>query len=301
LVRHYRSYIEHEHRAGSRVKTLHRLTATFADFADKRLTDLDALSIERWRRERLRGGIAVSTIERDLAALRSVLAHAVRHGFIEISPMATIKPRKFDNARCRFLSDAEERSLRDALDLRDQGMRDARESANRWRVARNKDTMPAIEADTYPDHVTPLVLTALNTGLRRGELSSLLWTDIDLDRRSLTVRAAAAKGGKRRDVPLNSEAVAVLARWRDQSDGPRVFGVADAKKAFSGVLQEAGIDGFTFHDLRHTFASKLVMGGTDLNTVRELLGHADLKMTLRYAHLAKGHKAEAVERLVASS
>lgn len=296
LVKHYADFIKHEHkREGTATKT--RLAKVFADFADKPLAKLDGLSIERLRRDRIKSGLAVATVERDLAALRSALAHAVRHGFIEAHPMRDVKRHKFDNSRVRHLSGDEETRLRAALTARDTEMRAARISANLWRTARGRELQPSIADDGFGDHLTALVLTALNTGLRRGELTSLVWSDVNLDQCNLTVRAAAAKGGKRRDVPLNDEAKSALERWKKQCVTDRVFALADAKTAFTKVLAEAKIANFSFHDLRHTFASKLVMAGVDLNTVRELLGHADLKMTLRYSHLAPAHKAAAVALL----
>ena len=105
--------------------------------------------------------------------------------------------------------------------------------------------------------------------------------------------------------PLNSEAIHVLKAWRRQSESDGlVFPGKDGemldnvRKAWAGVLKKAGITNFRWHDLRHHFASRLVMEGVPLNTVRELLGHADLNTTLIYAHLAADHKAEAVQKLM---
>jgi integrase len=122
----------------------------------------------------------------------------------------------------------------------------------------------------------------------------------------LTVVAEHAKSGRARHGPLNEEAVRVVKKCRtgDVNVAGYVFPgtggdrLIDVKTAWKPLLQVARVTGFRFHDLRHTFASRLVMAGVDLNTVRELLGHADLKMTLRYAHLAPEHKAAAVAKLV---
>ena len=164
------------------------------------------------------------------------------------------------------------------------------------------------EFGAYPDHLEPLTLVALNTGLRRGELLALVWGDVELPSARLTVRGTSAKTGLTRRIPLNAEAVRVLEQWRTCVDGspaafvfpgPQGEQMTTLKTAWSKVAKAAALKQFTFHDLRHTFASKLVTAGVDLNTVRELLGHGDIKMTLRYAHLAAEHKAAAVAKLVA--
>ena len=122
----------------------------------------------------------------------------------------------------------------------------------------------------------------------------------------LTVLGRTAKTGKTRHIPLNAIALGTLKKWYQQNGEasglvfPGAEGKArnNIKKAWSNLLKSAQIVNFRWHDLRHNFASKLVMAGEDLNTVRELMGHADLKMTLRYAHLSPEHKASAVAKLV---
>jgi integrase len=238
--------------------------------------------------------------------LRAALARAVEWSTLSAMPLGKIKRSAEDeNAVVRYLADDEETRLRAALTARDDMRRASRESANVWRRERGYDEWLAYDA--YTDHVTPLVLLAVNTGLRRGELLKLRWSDLELQRRILTVRGEGAKTGQTRHVPLNSEAVQVMKAWRPIAFEPErwVFGGAEAskplvaiKKGWAAVLKAGKVKGFRFHDLRHTFASKLVMAGVDLNTVRELLGHKSIAMTLRYAHLAPEHKAAAVETLV---
>lgn len=158
--------------------------------------------------------------------------------------------------------------------------------------------MPALPH--FGDHLTPAVLVSINTGLRRGELLSLKWPAVDFKGAQLTVEGSAAKSQQTRHIPLNAEALDALKKWQEQrQDEERVFPVGWLKTAWSNVLTKATVEKFRWHDLRHHFASKLVQAGVPLNTVRELLGHGSLAMTLRYAHLAPDQKREAVAKLVA--
>ena len=158
--------------------------------------------------------------------------------------------------------------------------------------------------DGFTDYLTPMVLVALNTGMRRGELFGLQWEHVNLAGKLLTITAGNAKSRKARHLPLNTEALDVLTRWQRQGEGgglvfPSAGGgrMDNINTSWGGIVADAKLADFRFHDLRHTFASKLVMAGVDLNTVRELLGHADIAMTLRSAHLAPDKLAEAVARL----
>jgi integrase len=283
---------------------LERIERVFVTALPRALVSIDSAWVERWWAERLTeaipggGTISKATAWRDLACLRSVLSKAVKWGMLDANPLLRLRIKAVQpRTVVRFLSAVEERGLRRALADRDTAAVTARASANEWRHARKRALLPTISG-TFSDHLTPVVLLALNTGLRRGELLTLKWSDINLDARMLTVRREQAKSGKQRHIPLNVEALSVLIAWKARApEGDAVFAVASVKSSWEGLLVGAKVDGFRFHDLRHHFASRLVMAGVDLNTVRELLGHADLTMTLRYAHLAPEHLAAAVAKL----
>ena len=287
--------------------TLARLLTTYPDsILNRPIAELSAFQLEQWRTQRRKAGLQDSTINRDLDALRGVLSKAVEWKLIADHPMRHVKRAKVDvTGRLRYLSAEEEARLRAVLVVREGSRQAGRERFNAWRAERGYKTLPAF--GTYSDHIAPITLLALNTGLRRGELLGLTWGDVDLLQARLTVRGASAKSGITRHVPLNTEAVSVLRRWKpaDAAESAPVFPGPDGgamfslKTAWAKVATAATLDGFTFHDLRHTFASKLVQRGVDLNTVRELLGHADIKMTLRYSQLAPEHRAAAVAKLVA--
>ncbi len=275
------------------------IDAQFGDLYKRPLGDISAWLIEKHKAARLAAGLSPATVNRDLVRIKAAFAKAVEWELLPEHPLRNVKRAKGENSgHVRFLSDTEEQALRIALDARERGNELRRERGNTWRTQHGQAALPAITG--YCDHLMPMVLVSLNTGLRRGELTAITWADVNMPGKLLTVRAGYAKSGKARHLPLNSEAMDVLRRYRGQSSGDgRIFPVLDAKKAWAAVLKTAGIDGFRWHDLRHSFASRLVMAGVDLNTVRELLGHSTLAMTIRYAHLAPEHRAAAVERIVA--
>jgi len=286
--------------------TLKRLSKCFeADFYGKRLAEVNAWVVEKWRGKRLKAGIQKTTINRDVTGLKSVLSKAVEWSDLSEHPLAKVKPIRTDTRGVvRYLTEPEESRLREALAARDERLRKARASANEWRSARGYELRPKVPE--YADHLTPAVLLSVNTGLRQGELLALEWGDVDLKRKQITVRGATAKSAQTRHIPLNAEALAVLATWHKQNGKPAAGllfpnrhgrKITEIKTAWGKLIRQAEIPRFRWHDLRHHFASRLVMAGVDLNTVRELLGHGDIKMTLRYAHLAPEHKARAVERL----
>jgi len=144
----------------------------------------------------------------------------------------------------------------------------------------------------------------MNTGIRRGEALALTWDNVNLRAGILTVAGETAKSHHTRHIPLNLEARDILTAWKKQGDGTSlIFPARDGdplgsvKKSWAGVLADAKITGFRWHDLRHHFASRLVMAGADLYTVKDLLGHSTISVTERYAHLAPEHKQAAVALL----
>ena len=305
---HYTPWALANQKAGE--ATLAALEAVFGELYKRELRSVVALDLERIKAKRLRAKRKPATVNRDLDRIRGVYSRAVEWGFLEVHPFKAVRRAKGeDNSRVRYLTDDEERALRDALEAREQTRREARDSGNAWNEQRGLEPRPEWPVDGYTDHLMPMVLLALNTGLRRGELFGLSWSDINLRERLLTVQAGNAKSRKARHVPLNDEAHDVLTRWKKQGSGkglvfPSAEGgrLGNINKSWKGVAMAAGLvvdddddaDNFRFHDLRHSFASRLVMAGVDLNTVRELLGHSDIAMTLRYAHLAPAKLAAAV-------
>lgn len=213
-----------------------------------------------------------ATINRYKALLSMVYRQGIKNRRVTVNPAKEVERRTENNTRDRYLLGPEEASLRKTI------------------------------LESYPEHL-PEVEIALHTGMRRGEQYQCEWSWVDLDRRVLTI--PRSKHGEKRRVYLNDDAAAAFQLlWRFSEGKGKVFGhlynssrTIGARGWFNVALSAAGIVNFHWHDLRHTFASRLVMSGVDIRTVQELMGHKTIQVTLRYAHLAPAHQLEAVQRL----
>ncbi len=257
-----RSYREYE-RAGRDWK---------AALPGKTLRQVQPGDIERYIAGRV-GEVKPATINRHLAFLKHLYAVAIADGVVETNPVKAVKLLKENNARVRFLTAEEEERLLAELEPEDHG----------------------------------IVLVAIHTGLRQAEQFHLRWDCVDFANRVLTV--PRSKSGDARRVPMNDLVLETLRVLPSRLKSAWVFPSGtgetplDARNFYNRIfvpaLERANIIDFHWHDLRHTFGSRLAMAGVDLVTIQQLMGHKTLEMTLRYAHLAPEHKAAAVEVLVA--
>ena len=274
-----------------------RIERVFKRLLDLPLEKLSLARVEDVLVKRESAGKAKATIAKDIALLKRALSWAVEREDLAANPLAKLRPPRFDNRRVRYLTDAERQRLFEALAARDAAKKAARARTIEGKRQQHAHVAPLPE-DGYCDALEPAVRISLCTGLRRGELLALDWSDVNLESKLLAVRSAYAKSGKSRHIPLNAEAINVLTRWEKQTGGVgRLFPHESVRAAWEALLTSAKLEDFHWHDLRHDFASRLAMRGVDLNTLRELLGHAEISMSLRYAHLAPAHLRSAVETL----
>ncbi|HXX35948.1 MAG TPA: tyrosine-type recombinase/integrase, partial [Thermodesulfobacteriota bacterium] len=241
-------------------------------FGGKFLSEINPFLIEKYKQKRKEDEVSVRTINIELACLRHMFNMAVKWGKAQKNPVSEVKLFKEPEGKDRILSPEEEIRL-----------------------------LEAARASTKAPHLEPIILTAIKTGMRLSEVLGLKWPNVDFSSRVITVEGT--KNGHIRKIPMSPKLTEVLERGRKIAQGEYVF--ADrAGRPFKGfrrswdhALKKAGIENLTFHSLRHTFGTRLGMQGTDLGTIQELMGHADLKMTKRYYHPTSAHKREAVEAL----
>jgi len=239
-------------------------------FKDTYLDEVTPLMIQKCLAWRLKSGNSKSTANRYLALLKKLFSLAIEEGYLETNPGAKIKKSsEKDLLKERVLTEDEETRLKSA---------------------------------SYPV-LRSIISVALHTGMRLQEILSLRWAQVDLAEMMLTVERT--KSGKPRTIPLNAALHGELQRLRSlDGRSPFVFPnpktgkpLTTVKTAFRAACRRAGISGLRFHDLRHTFGSRLVEKGADIETVRSLLGHASIVVTQRYVHSTDERRRTAVEKL----
>jgi len=255
-------------------RQLEQLQAVFGK--DTMLADITASRISEYKSTRLvavrKIGEGATAVERKLTAAAvnrplALLRHMLRLAHEEWEVLDTvprIRLEKEPQGRLRWLTEDEISRLLNACgQSRNKKLRDA-------------------------------VVIALNTGLRLGELLGLVWARVDLSRG--VIQLEVTKSGRRREIPLNDDSYRALVSLGPKDSG-RVFQTRYIKSAYNNAVKVARLHDVNFHTLRHTFASWAVMRGVALKELQELLGHASLTMTMRYAHLAPEHLRTAVSRL----
>jgi len=235
-------------------------------FGSYLLTEITPQMIEKYRIERI-ATVEPATVNREVGCLMHLYKKAIEWGQVSVNPTTSVKKLKEPPGRTRYLTVEEIHRL----------------------------------LDQCSDGIRPIIITALNTGLRKSELLGLRWSDVDFFHHSLTV--TKTKNNEPKTVPLNGLLLGELRKLSKNRTGEFVFvkkdgqPFGDLKVGFAGACQRAGINNFRFHDLRHTFASHLVMSGVNIRTVQQLLGHKDIRQTQRYSHLSTECLEEAVQIL----
>jgi integrase len=216
---------------------------------NKFITDLTGADIIGYRARRKGEGVTNSSVNRELQALRAALRFAARHYG---QPVPNIEWKglflKEPAGRTNFLSPEQFRQLSELCD----------------------------------DELRTIILIAVATGLRRDNIESLTWEQVNLDQARASV---ILKGGKAHSVKLNPSVIAALARTAPEARHGKVFTQPNRRKRWEATVKASGLTDFRFHDLRHTFASWARLAGADIADVKEALAHSDISMTMRYAHI----------------
>lgn len=246
-----------------------RLDKLKKHFRETDLRQITPMEIERFRSSLLSKGLEKSTTNRYIALIKRMFNLAIDEGYVETNPAKKVRLfSEAENLKERILSEEEETRL----------------------------------IENCCDHMKDIVTFGLNTGMRLGEILRLKWANVDM--RSGMIRVEFTKSGKTRIVPMNQTLRAMLSGLRKRG-GEYVFTnpgsndrFREIKRSFKTGCRKAKIEGLRFHDLRHTFASRLVRNGVDIGTLRKLLGHSTLLVTQRYVHSDEGMLRSAVGSLV---
>ena len=236
-------------------------------FGNIDLTEITPTMIENFKQYlQIELNLKNSSINRHLEALSKMFNLCIADDLLSKNPLEKVKKMKEENYKVRVLGKDEETTLFIFLDER----------------------------------LKPIVICALKTGMRKGEILTLKWLNVDF--KNNYIELLHTKSGKKRKIPMSKTLRKILLEIRKTSTSEYVFvnpqtnqPYTDIKKAFRTALKKAGIENFVFHDLRHTFATRLIEKGVDIVVVKELLGHADISTTMIYTHSDAIRKQNAID------
>lgn len=249
---------------------VYRLQILCDYFKDRDLRTITPLDWERFKAWLLRRGNKKSTVNRYLQLGGKMLNLAIEEGYLEENVIRKVKLySEKDNLKERILTEEEEEKL----------------------------------TENCSDILKLIIAFALNTGMRRAEILGLTRSQVDFKNRR--IRVEKTKSGKVRFIPINEDLFKLLLKLKSENgQSPFVFlnpatkrPFLDMKTPFKRACRMSGIEGLRFHDLRHTFATRLVAKGVDIETIKELLGHHSIAITQRYLHSSDERKRKAVEIL----
>ncbi|MGJ8516874.1 tyrosine-type recombinase/integrase [Carnimonas bestiolae] len=273
-------YLEHAQDLRSFETIRHQAKRLREHFSGREMSSLAAQDIRDYIRFRRGANVSNATINRELALLSSAINHAVTEYEWRLPNPVKGRMLREPEARIRWITEAEAARL-------EQEVRNSKR---------------------FGDQIGDFVRLALNTGMRMNEMLQLDWRRVDFVNSLVWLEAEHTKSARRRSVPLNDTAIAVLrnrkrfcaehcpgSRWVfSKSNGDRLTSI---RSTFKTACARAGIDNFRIHDLRHTCAAWLVSKGVPMMEIKDLLGHSSVTMTEKYAHLSPNRVRDAVNKL----
>ena len=247
------------------------LNHLLAVFGKTRLEEITKVKVKTYMCQRKREVASNATVNREVVCIKGILTKALEWGYINKHPLTGLKLFKEAPPKDRYLTKDEAKCL---IAVSSKFLRD-------------------------------IIILALGTGMRQDEIFSLTWDDVILDERSMYGQITViGKGEKRRTIRMNKAVFDLFKHLEKEKNNHYVFPspktgkkLNNVRNSFSTALKAAGIENFRFHDLRHTAASWMVMEGVSLYAVKEILGHADIKTTQRYAHLSPGYLENEIGKL----
>jgi integrase len=311
-------------------KKVKNITRNFCKLLDYNLNHINAEIVKEWLKQKERkltikqmdAGesrwiVKPTTLKEAVCILRSCVELAKEQGLIKEHDLYSLPAFKIDNEIIRYLSDEEEVRLYNELNKRNETKLKDRERTIQHRIQRNLTPPPKLSGCAFADHVSPFIILFKETGIRPGTILNSRWSDIDFESRFFRIRKSIDKRSLANFIPLNDLAFATLKEWQNHHIHADCYQLIDKKSdvwlfpspqnpkyqlstiktAWQSLIKRSKILNFRLYDLRHDFASKVMMKTGNIYLVSHLLNHRQIETTKRYAHLMDQSKMTAVKTL----